>query len=665
MWRNRNIAFAGLSALVFAAGCSRHGGPPNVLFITMDATRADRLGCYGWTNAVTPHLDRLAREGTRFTSASTVAPITLPAHATLLTGLHPPEHGLHINGQGRLPADVPTVTETFKQAGYRTGAFVAFQVLASTYGLNKAFDIYDEPPSDDSEDPCLFVPLQADDEPCLYRKADHMADSVLAWLERTDRKPWFAWVHFYDPHYPLHWNRKQVGSGFKDPYDAEVAFMDQQIGRLLAWLDQRGVARNTLVIAVADHGESLGDHGEPAHAFLLYGSTVRIPWIIRFPGRVPAGAVLSGSVSSVQVAPTLLDLAGLAPHPQLAEAWHRAAWVEGSQTTDPASRRDSLAPAIRKGAATDFVCYSETDQPYASYRWSPLRALRKGAWKFIRAPEDEVYDLAQDPQEAVNRIATSPGEAQTLSRLLAEREDLMPRRKAEDVYVNQAAWRRLASLGYLAGSKAENRNPAEDRTLPNPNRLIRTTGQSAAIRQALLEGRCGDDTLVQARQLVEAAPGAAQFHMDLANVLAARGDLAAAVQAAKDALRIEPEHSDFKATLAVFYARSGDLAQALDLFRDVYRQTPDYGRAKQNYFQALQDTIRLQLSTNAFDAAEKLVDEACRAAPGDPAWQVRRAWVLKQIGQQEEAVRALKAVLAEHPDNPAAKQMLSTLTGQP
>ena len=661
MKRSPSITVLFLAAAILLAGCSRRAGQPNVLLITLDATRADRLGCYGYAGAVTPNLDRLAREGTRFAAASTVAPITLPAHTTLLTGLHPPEHGLHINGQGCLPADVPTVAEAFKQAGYSTAAFVAFQALSSEYGLAKGFDLYDEPPKDASEDPLLFVPLQADDAPCLYRKADAMADRVLAWLERGGRRPWFVWVHFYDPHHPLHWNRKQVGEGFTDPYDAEVAFMDQQIGRLLAWVDKKGPASRTLVMAVADHGESLGDHGEPAHAFLLYEPTLHLPWLLRQPGRVPAGAVLDGSVSLVQAAPTLLDLAGVRPHAPLAAEWSRAAWADGPEATPAASRRDSLAGAVDRSSVGDFACYSETDQPYASYKWSPLRALRKGRWKFIRAPADELYDVAADPHEATNRLASETAQVQALTRALAEREDLMPQRKAKDVYQDQASWRRLASLGYLSGSRAEARDPKNDRLLPNPNALIRCTALSARIRNELRAGAADEELLKAANSLVEQAPMTAQFRMDLAEVLASRGDLPGAVRAAEEALRLEAERSDIKANLGVFYAKSGETLKALALFREVFRQTPDYARARQNYFQALQDAIQKSAAARAFDEAGRLLDEAAAADTQNPAWELRRAWVLNEAGRRDEAVSHLRALLEKNPGFAPARQLLGKL----
>jgi arylsulfatase A-like enzyme len=271
---------------------------PDVLLITMDTTRADKLGCYGGDPGVSPALDALARNGVLFRRAYSHVPVTLPSHSSILTGLSPARHGVHDNGTFVLDAAPPTLAEAFTKAGYRTAAFVSSVILDRKFGLARGFERYEDSlETDESEDILVQVP------------AEVTVGRALAWVRETDPRPVFAWVHLYDPHTPYDPPELFAARFPGKPYDGEIAYMDSQIGALLAGLAER--KRPTLVAAIADHGESLGEHQEPTHAFFVYGATQHVPLIVSYPGVLAAGSEVAPLVRSVDLAPTLLEIAHL------------------------------------------------------------------------------------------------------------------------------------------------------------------------------------------------------------------------------------------------------------------------------------------------------------------------------------------------------------------
>src|SRR6185295_3326573 len=249
--------------------------PPNVLLITLDTVRADRIGAYGYANAATPALDRLAREGIRFADATTQAPLTAPAHAALLTGLYPARIGVRDNATTPVPDAVTTAAEAFKSRGYRTGGFVGAFILTAPYGFAQGFDTFD------ADFPGFSDALKLQ----VQRRGDAVVDRALQWLEGAAAQPFFGWVHLYDAHAPYD-APAPFGARFKtSPYDGEIAYVDACVGRLITALERTGRLDRTIVAVVADHGESLGEHGEQEHGMFLYEAALRIPWIMRLPGR--------------------------------------------------------------------------------------------------------------------------------------------------------------------------------------------------------------------------------------------------------------------------------------------------------------------------------------------------------------------------------------------
>src|SRR5215212_5202740 len=286
--------------LLLLAACRREPSrPPNVLLITLDTLRADHVGAYGSRAGSTPAIDSIAARGVRFEQAGSAVPLTLPSHATILSGLLPLHHGVRNNGAGSFPSDRPTLATLFSEKGYRTAAFLGAFVLDRRFGLNRGFDVYDD---EIPRDPTLGDHLEAE------RRGDAVADRAAAWLSQPDSRPFFAWVHLYDAHAPYTPPEPFRTRYAASAYDGEIAFVDQQIGRLLAALEQSGQRDRTIIVVTGDHGEALGEHGELTHGLLLYEGTLRVPLIIEAPGTLDPHVVTT-PVSLADVAPTVAGLA--------------------------------------------------------------------------------------------------------------------------------------------------------------------------------------------------------------------------------------------------------------------------------------------------------------------------------------------------------------------
>jgi len=418
------IAGATLAALHWARLVER---PIGVVIITLDTTRADRLSIYGLMDASMPALERLAREGVVFDQATTVAPLTLPAHTSLFTGLLPPRHGVRDNASEPLAGTETTLAEILQARGFRTAAFVSSVVLGPERGLAQGFDEYagastqtGAPPADE--------PLDHLDS--RQRRADAVIDDAVRWLAGVGESPFFLWAHLYDPHRPYD-PPEPYRSAYADPYVGEIAFADAQIGRLIAALEARRLLDRTIIVVAGDHGESLGEHGEDDHGIFVYDSTVRVPLVIRAP-RTPARRA-GGIVRLTDVMPTVLDLL---------------------QVPAPPADGTSLAALIR-GPATDLdlEAYAESRYP-ERLGWSPLRSLRTGRFKLIEAPRPELYDLERDPFEEHNIYTDRPSVGLAMERrlrLIGRERDLASAPAL--AFVPAGLRERLAALGYVASGQ--------------------------------------------------------------------------------------------------------------------------------------------------------------------------------------------------------------------
>jgi arylsulfatase A-like enzyme/tetratricopeptide (TPR) repeat protein len=408
-----------------------------VVLVTIDTLRADHVGAYGAGPGRTPALDALAARGVRFEQAISPVPLTLPSHATLLTGRDPPEHRVHHNSLFRLAEDVPTLAAHLRERGFPTAAFVAAFVLDARFGLARGFDVYDD-------DLALQSPtMGAASAP--ERPADQVVDAALAWLPSAPDR-FFLWVHLYDPHAERRPPEPWATRFAHDPYAGEIAFADAQMGRLVAALDSRWADGATLLVATADHGESLGEHGEHTHAYSLYDATQRVPLIAAGPG-LPPGAAIGGVVRLADVAPTVLELLGADPL--------------------PGATGRSLLGLVAGGDREPRTAYVETLATQLAWRWSPLFGVRTDRHKYVRAPRPELYDLAEDPGELRNLAAQEPSLVAELDRALDARVSARgPAVPNLELGLDERA--RLEALGYVA--------PAPDEAGAAPAGPFGTTG---------------------------------------------------------------------------------------------------------------------------------------------------------------------------------------------
>ena len=514
----------------------------SVLLVTLDTTRADHLGCYGAARAATPRIDALALGGVRFEQALSPAPLTLPAHASLLTGLVPRRHGVRDNAGFKLDPKIPLLTERLAAAGYTTAAFVSAAVLDRDGGLARGFATYD--------DSVRVGDRRAFDYE--ERAASQTVDALLARFE-TLKPPYFLWVHFYDPHFP-YVPPEPYASRFPDrPYDGEIAFMDAQLGRILDVLKRKGTTVYTVI--AGDHGESLGEHGEDRHGVFLYQATQHVPLIFTGPGLSP-GTTAAGTVGLVDVAPTLLDLLRLPPLPD----------TDGR----------SLLPLLRGAGKTAPDYEMETLYPAFSYGWAPLRALCAGPYKYIEAPKPELYELPTDPREIKDVVRQKAKRAAELAGALEERTRgdgaVIP---AADALSNERR-EKLSSLGYVSGGAAGGGDALDpkdgvkllpdleaarravqlgdpaDALDPLARLLARNPGNVPArlvLGQAQLALGRVDEAVGTYRTVTQLAPGNALAWFDLGNALARKAEndpkaSADAKGAYERALALNPRHAD-------------------------------------------------------------------------------------------------------------------------
>ena len=483
-------------AVVVSMGCRRlpAGAPPDILLITVDTTRADHIGAYGDREARTPRIDRLASEGVLFERAIAAAPITLPAHASILTGRYPFAHGVRNNGNFSLN-DQSTLATWLHGRGYRTAAFVSAFVLDRRFGLNAGFDHYDDrmddssgrnaAPADGGDRATASAGGGGGAAPQIVtkeRRGDRTARAAIDWLNANgrDERPWFVWVHLYDPHDPYDPPSPLREAFATRPYDGEIAFADEAIGSVLDAVAGLGRPAPPLVAVVGDHGESLGEHDEATHGVFVYDATLRVPMLVAWPGRLPAGARVAGIVRGVDLAPTLLELAVHAVPEKIDGLSLVSVMHERNRSGAPATS-DPLVP----GSA-----YSETYFPLFNMNWAPLRALQDDRWKFIDAPDPELYDLSADAREQTNLAAREPARAAALKRALDGITGGQTGAMSERPMDAETA-QKLAALGYVGAS---NRGvaPSSDGTHPDPKSMIGVFNRLQQANAALQRGRLGE-----------------------------------------------------------------------------------------------------------------------------------------------------------------------------
>lgn len=468
----------GPCVLILGLWLTACGSPPrpNVLLISMDTTRADYLGAYGRQEAHTPHIDSLAAEGFLFRRHLTPVPITLPAHTSLMTGHYPPSHTVHDNGTFIVPDGAVTLAEVLSDSGYDTAAFLGSFPLGAQFGLDQGFEVYDANFKSGNEDPTREGRGIYFDE----RRAGQVVDAVLDyWNGRSGNRPFFTFVHVFDPHQPLDPPAPYDVQFRTSPYDGEIAYVDAQLGRLFEALRASEQWDNTLVILTADHGEGLGEHGESTHAMLLHQATLHIPLILRGPG-IPVGETREWTVAT-QLFQGLLDILQITP----------------PEVSIP--RSPSLWPLVENGGEAPagyprFTAFFETIAPRTSQGWSQLTAWMKGDWRLVHGPNPELYDLGDDPEERHNRFAVEPAMA---TGLFDELRTFLAEYEAESVgasvqEIDRETMERLAALGYLQGdlSAVSSMSDLLDvEGLPNPRDRVADINLVSDAKAAMSHGK--------------------------------------------------------------------------------------------------------------------------------------------------------------------------------
>jgi arylsulfatase A-like enzyme/Tfp pilus assembly protein PilF len=518
------LALLGAVLLVADVGCRRdmsdalgaqYRGVP-VILISIDTLRADHLPLYGYRSGSTPVLDRLGGDAIVFDDVYSHAPLTLPSHASLLTGLLPTHHGVRDNiGYALTPAS-QTLAARFKSAGYVTGAAVSAYVLRHQTGVAEGFDFFDD---------AIEVAGAGDSLADTQRDGRLTVDALAAWIDRQTEPRVFAFLHLYEPHTPY---TPPASHRMREPYDGEIAYADELVGRLLDRVKARGWLDRAIVAIVSDHGEGLGDHGETEHGILLYREALHVPWILRLPGGAGAGRHVAGTLGLVDVAATLLDLAGL-----------DAGRLDGQ----------TVRPALAARTRVDRGVYSETLYPRLHLGWSDLASVTEQKFRYIRAPVSELYDLSNDPGERRNVAASRAGTASALAAWIAQTTE--GAKPAEPDQAPADVRERLKALGYIGSSSAPLSSSTD--ALPNPKDHI---AEFEALKRALAVDRAGRPTeAIQAyREILASNPRMVDAWESLAKALLGIGRTKDAIAAFGKAIDVDPLKPEPHLALARIYA---------------------------------------------------------------------------------------------------------------
>jgi len=634
----------------------------NVLMITLDTTRADRIGAYGYGPAETPRLDALASEGVLFEQATTPTAFTLPSHSSIMTGLYPPFHGMRLNGGSALADVQVTLAERLTEAGYRCGAVVAAFVLDQRWGLSQGFESF--------EDDIEMEPDQRLNLAGVQRRADRVVDLGIEWLETDDDRPFFAWLHFYDPHIPYDppepYGTRFGGRGLRGLYDGEIAFADSQVGRLLDWIDEQGLSENTVVVVVGDHGESLGDHGETEHGYYVYDATVRVPFIVRVPGADLRGVRVPAQVRTIDVLPTILDLVGV-------------------EKPDPLHGESLVPLMLEPDSEGPGYAYSESMSVHLQYGWSALYSVRTTEHKFIDAPRAELYALGDDPAETKNLIGDLPDVADDLRSVLdslrLEIEVGAPETQEADL--DEETLGMLAALGYVGGATAA----PEGENLADPKdtiHLFESVGRASSLilgedyeeAAEILEVVLAEDPEVpQAKHMLATCyrqtgrteeakvllddylrdhPDSVPALITMAGILTDEGRFKEVAALAKRVLSVDESNAQAYALMASAAMNEGDHGAALPLLEKAVEIQPKLSRNRLNLAAA-------NVGLGRFVVAEPMLDEIIAERPKFPLAHFHLGLLYEQQGRIEAAQKAYAEEVELYPNSLTARFNLGNL----
>ena len=599
------LALASLGCNLISA--DRSDGP-NVLLVTIDTLRADRVGAYGARDVATPTLDALAARGVLFEQAMASVPLTLPSHASLLTGQYPATHGVRHNAVFVLSTEAETIAERFAAAGYTTGAVMGAAVLERDFGLDQGFEFYD-----------AEMPTERASAAGFYeRSAKAVTDRALTWLA-GERGPFFLWVHYYDVHASYDPPEPFKTRFQRHPYDGEAAFVDQELGRLLAALEGEERLANTVVAVTADHGEGLGEHGEESHSYFIYDSVLHVPMILAGPG-LPAGKRIAPVTPNTALAPTLLALAGVGP----------LARTDASDLT-PLWRQDAAA-------TTAGEAYAETLAGELDHGWAPIHAIRSDRFHYIRAPRPELFDLAADPHQRHNLLPSKAPEHVAAVEAGEKRIDalLAGSAVASPLAVDAETRAQIEALGYVVPNGKVVKNGAD------PKDVHKLAGVAFDALALLFAERQAEAEQLALKGL-EVMPQSTQLHDILARIYLDAHQPALAMPHALEAARLNPGLADFQAQVAYVHLLLGDLPNAVATFEHALRVDPEHAGSH------IGAMWRAKLGGTVEEAAEH-ARRALEYGGDRPAVVDRVGEVWESLGEYERALEVFERGAKDHPD---------------
>jgi len=609
---------------------------PNVVFITVDTLRADHLGCYGDKQIRTPNIDALAADGIRFERAYAAVPVTLPSHTVIFTGTYPMLSGVHDFAANKLSPNQPTLASVLKENGYTTGAIIGSAVLDSRFGLNHGFDFY--------YDHFDFNRLQESNLDEMERPGNVVANLTLDWLSKNYQKKFFLWMHLYDPHYPYR-PPPPYSEQYKDRlYDGEIAFADAQVGRLIEFLKNKGLYRNTLIVLGGDHGESLGEHGENTHGFFIYNATLHVPLIFHLPGGVHTKTV-ANLVNLADLMPTVLAALNI----QIPEQ------VQGQNLLS------IMSPKKEDNARS---MYAETFLPRLHFNWSELRGVETENYHFIDAPKPELYDLRKDPGETHNLFTQKKAVTEEMRVHLAKliQQYTAGQELAEKTGLDPALMERLKSLGY-AGFSGGSNSGANIHALPDPKDRIQTYelfsdamadsqhGQYAESIEKLnaalktdpdsvpghyLQGlnyyrtREFPKSVAELERVLQLSPNYALAAFQLGLAYGRNGDFDKSISMLQRALELDPTNFDAAYNAGVAYLQKKMVPEAAAAFRKSLEIAPDYALAHRSLGEVL-------LYQGETENALIELHRAAELAPDDQRTHLALAQALEAKGLDEQA----------------------------
>lgn len=627
--------------------------PPNVILITLDTARADRMGFLGSKLGLTPNLDTLARESVVFTHAYSQVPLTAPSHATILTGAYPQFHQVN-DFQVPLAQDLPYAPAILREHGYHTSAFVGAMVLDPHVGFARGFDR-----GFDTYDAGFHQAHPGEDRyHSSERRGGEVVAHALAWLNQHPQGPFFMWLHLYDAHDPYDPPEPYKIKYAAAPYDGEIAYVDSAVGKFLSDLRTRGLYHGALIAVMADHGEALGDHGEDTHGFFLYDETIHVPLVIKLPSAASAqtdsaGKKIENQVGLVDVLPTILQAAGIAVPQE----------VQGESLLGMLIAKPAPAESAGTSAAPDTFpdrpAYAETDYPQNTYGWSPLRALRTGKYLYIKAPRQELYDQSADPKAEHDLSSAAAAVTSTLAgQLDAFRQKTSSSREAPKSAVDPEAQAKLAALGYVAtdsiaskaGPSSAKKQGADPKDKIEIGNLIHRT-------YLLIEDQRYQEAVPLLRQLIAKEPDTPLAYAQLGQCFVSLKDYPQAVPVLRKAVELRPDMTLPHFQLGVALLETKDIAGAVPELEMVVARVPRWEEAH----------LLLQMAYAQTDRMPEAIKECERVLEFDPdhyGTNLLLGRVLELTGKPAAALPRLKKAAALDPKAPEPHTFLAEAYGQ-